>query len=92
MSLVFNSLLLLRDEQNSKCGGMLAVIKCIYLLSTYLHFIQDTEDWCRLLMSSTCFVVLPFQEHRMTENHHMDQNPYISLLCPKPGVVSDNIT
>jgi hypothetical protein len=28
----------------------------------------------------------------MIEKHHMDQNPYISSLCPKPGVVSDNIT
>jgi hypothetical protein len=27
----------------------------------------------------------------MTEKHHMDQNPYISLLCPKPGVVLDNM-
>jgi hypothetical protein len=26
------------------------------------------------------------------EKHHMDQNPYISSLCPKPGVVSDNMT
>jgi hypothetical protein len=39
----FNSFLLLRDRQNSKCGGVLAVIKCIYLLPTYLHFIQDIE-------------------------------------------------
>jgi hypothetical protein len=28
----------------------------------------------------------------MTEKHHMDQNPYISSLCLKPGVVSDNMT
>jgi hypothetical protein len=28
----------------------------------------------------------------MTENYHMDQNPYISSLCPKPGVVLDNMT
>jgi hypothetical protein len=72
MSPVFNSFLLLRDEQNSKCEGVLAVIKCIYFLPTYLHFIQDTEDRCLLLMSSTSFVDLPFQEHRMTEKHHMD--------------------
>jgi hypothetical protein len=43
----FNSFLLLRDEQHSKCvcvsgGGV--VIKCIYLLPTYLHFIQDIEE------------------------------------------------
>jgi hypothetical protein len=25
----------------------------------------------------------------MTKNYNMDQNPYISLLCPKPGVVLD---
>jgi hypothetical protein len=74
----FNSFLLLRDEQNSKCEGVLAVIKCIYLPPTYLHFIQAIEDRCLLLTSSTSFVDLPFQEHRMTEKHHMDQNPCIS--------------
>jgi hypothetical protein len=92
MSPGFNSFLLLRDEQNSKCGEMLVVIKCIYLPSTYLHFMQDIEDRCLLLTSSTSFVDLPFQEHRMMEKHHMEQNLYISSLCPKPGVVSDNIT
>jgi hypothetical protein len=25
---------------------LLAVIKSIYLLPTYLHFFQDIEDWC----------------------------------------------
>jgi hypothetical protein len=43
-------------------------------------------------MSSTSFIDLPFKEHRMMEKHHMDQNPYISSLCPKPGVVSDHMT
>jgi hypothetical protein len=71
---------------------VLAVIKCIYLLPIYLHFIQDIENRCILLTSSTSFVDLPFQEHRVTEKHHMDQNPYISSLCPKPGVVTDNMT
>jgi hypothetical protein len=56
----------------------LAVIKCIYLVPTYLHFIQDVENRCLLLTSSMSFVDLPFQEHRMTEKHHTDQNPYIS--------------
>jgi hypothetical protein len=28
----------------------------------------------------------------MTKKHHIDQNPYISSLCPKPGVVTDNMT
>jgi hypothetical protein len=28
----------------------------------------------------------------MTEKHHMDQNLYISSLCPILGVVSDNVT
>jgi hypothetical protein len=28
----------------------------------------------------------------MTEKHHLDKNPYISSLCPKPGVVTDNMT
>jgi hypothetical protein len=36
LSLGFNSFLLFRDEQNSKCGRVLAVIKCIYLPSTYV--------------------------------------------------------
>jgi hypothetical protein len=53
---------------------------------------QDIEDMCLLLTSSTSFVDLPFQEHWMIENNHMDQNPYISSLCPKPGVVLDNTT
>jgi hypothetical protein len=83
----FNSFLLFRDEQYSKCvcvwGGVLAVIKCIYLWPTYLHFIQDIEDMRLLLTSSMSFVDLSFQEHRMIEKHHMNQNPCISLLCPK---------
>jgi hypothetical protein len=74
----FNYFLLLRDEQNSKCGGVLAVIKCIYLPPTYLYSIQDIEDRCLLLTSSTSFVDLPLQEHQMKEKHHIDQNPYIS--------------
>jgi hypothetical protein len=37
-----------------------AVIKCIYLSQTYLHFIQDVEDRCLLLTSSMSFVDLPF--------------------------------
>jgi hypothetical protein len=53
---------------------------------------QDIEDWCTLLMRSMSFVDLPFQEHRMTKKHHMDQNPYISSLCLEPGVLSDNMT
>jgi hypothetical protein len=39
---------------------LLAVIKCLYLLPTYLHFMQGIEDRCLLLMSSTGFVDLPF--------------------------------
>jgi hypothetical protein len=57
----FNYFILLRDEQNSKCGGVLAVIKCIYLSPTYLYFIQDIEDRCLLLSSSTSFVDLHFR-------------------------------
>jgi hypothetical protein len=78
VSLGFNSFLLLRDEQHSMCWGVSVVIKCIYLPPTYLHFIQDMEDRCLLLTSSTYFVDLPFKEHRMMEKNHMDQNPYIS--------------
>jgi hypothetical protein len=47
---------------------LLAVIKYLYLPSTYLHFMQDIEDRCLLLMSSTSFVDLPFQEHQMTKS------------------------
>jgi hypothetical protein len=43
-------------------------------------------------MSSTSFVDFSFQEHRMIEKHHMDQNPYMSSSCPKLGVVTDNMT
>jgi hypothetical protein len=71
---------------------VLADIRCIYLLPTYLHFIKDIEDKCLLLMSFTCFVDLPFQEHQMMEKHHMDKNPYISSLCPKWDIVTDNMT
>jgi hypothetical protein len=46
---------------------------------------------CLLLTSSMSFVDLPFQEYRMIEKHYMDQNPYISSLCPKPGVVPGNM-
>jgi hypothetical protein len=53
---------------------------------------QDIEDRCLLLTSSMSFVDLPFQEQWMIEKHHMDRNPYISSLCPKPGVASDNMT
>jgi hypothetical protein len=78
ISLGFNSFLLLKDEHNSKCERVLAVIKCIYLPPAYLYFIQDIEDRCLLLTSSTSFIDLPVQEHQMTKKHHMDQNPYIS--------------
>jgi hypothetical protein len=57
---------------------VLAVIKWIYLPPAYLHFIQDIEDRCLLLMSSMSFVDLPFQEHQMTEMNHVladFQNP-----------------
>jgi hypothetical protein len=93
MSPGFNSFLLLRDDQNSKCvWGVLAVIKFIYLPPTYLHFTQDIENKCLLLTSSTSFVDLPFQEHQVIEKHHMDQNPYISSLCPNPRVITNNMT
>jgi hypothetical protein len=50
MSPGLNYFLLLRDEQNSKCvwGEVFAVIKCIYLLPTYLHIIQHIKDRCLL--------------------------------------------
>jgi hypothetical protein len=51
---------------------LLAVIKYTYLPLTYPNFIQDIEDRYLLLTSSMSFVDLPFQEHRMMEQHHMD--------------------
>jgi hypothetical protein len=84
MSFVFDTVSLLEP--------VLAVIKYIYLPATYLHFMQDIEDRCLLQMSFRSFVDLPFQEHQMMEKRHMDQNPYISSLYPKLGVVSDNMT
>jgi hypothetical protein len=79
------------DEQSSKCVCVwgVVVIKCIYLQPTYLYFKQDIEDMCLLLMSSMSFVDLAFQEHWITEKHHMDQNPCISSICLK---VIDNMT
>jgi hypothetical protein len=71
---------------------VLVIIKYIYLLSTYLYFIQNIEHICLLLTSSMSFVDILFQEHRVTEKYHMDQNPYISSICPKPGVAIDNMT
>jgi hypothetical protein len=67
---------------------VLAVIKCTYLPPTYVHFIEHIEDRYLLLMSSTSFVDLPFQEHPMMEKHHMDQNLCISSICPKQGIVT----
>jgi hypothetical protein len=53
---------------------------------------QYIGDKCLLLTSFMSFVDPPFQEHRMIQKHHMNQNPYISSLCPKSEVVSDNVT
>jgi hypothetical protein len=78
---LLDNLALVFDRLLSMC--MLAIIKCIYLPLTYLHFIQHIEDRCLLLMSSTSFIDPPFQEHRMMKKHHMDQNQCISSLCPK---------
>jgi hypothetical protein len=77
----FNSFLLLRDEKNLKCGGVGG--HKMHIFTPNIPFIQDIEHRCLLLMSSLSFVDLPFQEHRMMEKHHMDQNPCISSLCPK---------
>jgi hypothetical protein len=49
-------------------GGVLVVIKYIYLSPTYPNFIQDIEDRCLLLTSSTSFVDLPFQEHQISKS------------------------
>jgi hypothetical protein len=47
---------------------------------------------CLLLTSSTGFVDLNIQEQRMTEKNHMDQNPCISSIYSKEGIVIDNMT
>jgi hypothetical protein len=73
-------------------SSVLVVRKYTYLPPTYPNFIQDIEDRYLLLMSSTSFVDLPFQEHRIMEKHHMDQNPCIASLCLKYGIVTNNIT
>jgi hypothetical protein len=54
-------------------GGLLAVIKYIYLPSTYIHFMQDIKNKCLLLMSSTSFIYLSFQEHQMMKKHHIEK-------------------
>jgi hypothetical protein len=41
-----------------------------HIFSTNI-FMEDIDDRCLLLTSSTSFVDLPFQEHRMIEKHHM---------------------
>jgi hypothetical protein len=54
-----NRIICKRTDAN--CSSfLLAVIKCIYLPPTYLHFIEDIEDRLLLLMSSTSFVDTPF--------------------------------
>jgi hypothetical protein len=45
-------------------GGVLAVIKSIYLPPIYLHFIQDIEDRCLLIMSSMSFLIYHFRNIR----------------------------
>jgi hypothetical protein len=82
-ALGFNSFLCSGPRKALSVWGVLVVIKCIYLPSTFFHFMQDIEDRCLLLMCSMTFVDLPFQEHRMMEKHHMDPNPCISSICPK---------
>jgi hypothetical protein len=78
-------------QQAGDATQLLAVIKCIHFPPTYLHFMKYIEDGL-LLTSSTTFVDLLFQEHRMMEKNHMDQNPYITSLCPKPWLISYNMT
>jgi hypothetical protein len=51
------------QHEGLRRGRMLAVINCIYLPPTYLHFIQDIEDRCLLLTISMNFVDFPIQEH-----------------------------
>jgi hypothetical protein len=93
MFLGFNSFLLLRDEQNSKCVCVLGGVgvQNMHIFTTNIPtFHARYKDRCLLLTSSMSFVDLTFEEHRMMKEHHMYQNPYTSSLCPKPGVVSDN--
>jgi hypothetical protein len=92
MSRGFNFFLLLRDEQNSKCGWLLVVIKCIYLPPTYVHFIQDIEDRCLLLTSSTSFVDLPFvipSFYAKPSTHRM-RDPGSIVPHIRPKMLTDN--
>jgi hypothetical protein len=73
-------------------GGGVGGHKIHIFTANISTFIQDIDYRCLLLTSSTSFIDLPFQEHQMTEKHHMDQNSYISSLCSKPGVVTNNMT
>jgi hypothetical protein len=50
----------IEPQQEESAKPLLTVIKYIYLLPTYLHFIQDIEDRYLLLTSSTSFVDLLF--------------------------------
>jgi hypothetical protein len=87
MSPRFNSFLLLRDVQNSKCvwGGVGGHKMHIFTgnVPTFHSRNREIEDRFLLLTSCVSFIDLPFQEHQMMEMHHMDQNPCISSLCPK---------
>jgi hypothetical protein len=80
MSPSFNYFLLLRDEQNSKCGGV-GGHKIHIFTSNIPTFHSRYRYRCLLLTSSMSFVDLQFQEHRMMKKRHMDQNPY--SICPK---------
>jgi hypothetical protein len=46
LSLGFNSFLLLRDEQNSKCVGGVGSHKMHIFTTNIATFIQDLEDMC----------------------------------------------
>jgi hypothetical protein len=59
MSPEFNFFFCPRTSKTLSVGGV-GGQKCIYLPPTYLHSIQDIEDMCLLLLSSTSFVDLPF--------------------------------
>jgi hypothetical protein len=59
---------------------MLAVIKYIYLPPTYLYFIQDIEDRCLLLTSSTSFVDLPFQEFNDGKAPYRPKSMHIFIM------------
>jgi hypothetical protein len=62
------------------------VIKHIYLLPTYIHFIQDIEDRCLLHMSSMSFIDLPVDVSYAAPQAHRIVNVALHWVY-SPGII-----